>query len=227
MAIVKMKHLRLIAMMDDREELLKLLQSRGCVEIVAPELASESDAPEVLAPARSGELFAAQEEHSGAERALSVLKRYAPDKKGLLTPRPQVEQAELFDEGLAETARTAAAEINDLERQLAAIQSDEGKIAQQIAAQFSGKRVDMMVGIATPMAQACYNAAAGDMPTIFTAVTDPVAAGFADTNGVALGDVTGTSDALPIKAQLETIRQRGQLHFRHRRIQGARARVRL
>ena len=47
-------------------------------------------------------------------------------------------------------------------------QADMG-IAQQIAGQFAGKNVDMMVGIATPMAQACYNAAAGVMPTIFTA----------------------------------------------------------
>ena len=64
----------------------------------------------------------------------------------------------------------------------------------------------MMVGIATPMAQACFNAAAGTIPTIFTAVTDPVAAGFVSADGVAAGEITGTSDALPIKAQLETIR---------------------
>ena len=84
-------------------------------------------------------------------------------------------------------------------------QADMG-IAQQIAGQFAGKKVDLMVGIATPMAQACYNAASGRIPTIFTAVTDPVAAGFASADGKATGDVTGTSDALPIEAQLKTIR---------------------
>ena len=107
-----------------------------------------------------------------------------------------------FIQGLAEAGFV---EGENLKVDLQNAQADMG-IAQQIAAQFAGKRVDMMVGIATPMAQACYNAAAGDMPTIFTAVTDPVAAGFADANGIALGDVTGTSDALPIQAQLETIR---------------------
>ncbi len=84
-------------------------------------------------------------------------------------------------------------------------QADMG-IAQQIAAQFAGKSVDMMVGIATPMAQACHNAASGRIPTVFTAVTDPVIAGFAAADGKATGEVTGTSDALPIQAQLETIR---------------------
>ena len=36
MAIVKMKRLRLAAMTGDREELLRLLQSMGCVEISEP-----------------------------------------------------------------------------------------------------------------------------------------------------------------------------------------------
>lgn len=107
-----------------------------------------------------------------------------------------------FVMGLAEAGLV---EGENLKIDLQNAQADMG-IAQQIAAQFAGSKVDMMVGIATPMAQACYNAAGGAIPTIFTAVTDPVAAGFADADGKALGEVTGTSDALPIKAQLETIR---------------------
>lgn len=107
-----------------------------------------------------------------------------------------------FIEGLAEAGLV---EGENLKIDLQNAQADMG-IAQQIAAQFAGAKVDMMVGIATPMAQACYNAAAGAIPTIFTAVTDPVAAGLASADGTAAGEVTGTSDALPIKAQLETIR---------------------
>ena len=107
-----------------------------------------------------------------------------------------------FVEGLAEAG---IVEGENLKIDLQNAQADMG-IAQQIAAQFASAKVDMMVGIATPMAQACYNAAAGAIPTIFTAVTDPVAAGFVSADGVAAGEITGTSDALPIKAQLETIR---------------------
>ena len=107
-----------------------------------------------------------------------------------------------FIAGLAEAG---IVEGENLKVDLQNAQADMG-IAQQIAAQFAGRRVDMMVGIATPMAQACYNAASGAIPTIFTAVTDPVAAGFADESGRAMGDITGTSDALPIEAQLKTIR---------------------
>jgi len=107
-----------------------------------------------------------------------------------------------FIEGLAEAG---IVEGENLKVDFQNAQADMG-IAQQIAGQFAGSRLDMVVGIATPMAQACYNAASGSIPTIFTAVTDPVAAGFADASGAAAGEVTGTSDALPIKAQLETIR---------------------
>ncbi|MBR3795675.1 MAG: ABC transporter substrate-binding protein [Clostridia bacterium] len=107
-----------------------------------------------------------------------------------------------FIEGLAEAG---IVEGENLKIDFQNAQADMG-IAQQIAAQFAAGRVDMMVGIATPMAQACYNAASGSIPTIFTAVTDPIAAGFADASGKASGDVTGTSDALPIEAQLKTIR---------------------
>ena len=107
-----------------------------------------------------------------------------------------------FIQGLAEAGFV---EGENLKVDLQNAQADMG-IAQQIAAQFASNRVDMMVGIATPMAQACYNVASGSIPTIFTAVTDPVAAGFADASGKAAGEVTGTSDALPIKAQLATIR---------------------
>ena len=80
-----------------------------------------------------------------------------------------------FIEGLAEAGLVEGDNLTVIYQNA---QADMG-VAQQIAAQFSAKPVDLMVGIATPMAQACYNAA-GDIPTIFTAVSDPVSAGFAD-----------------------------------------------
>ena len=107
-----------------------------------------------------------------------------------------------FIEGLAEAGLVEGDNLTIIYQNA---QADMG-IAQQIAAQFAAKPVDLMVGIATPMAQACYNAAGDTIPTIYTAVSDPVSAGFADANGKAAGEVTGTSDALPVAAQLATIR---------------------
>lgn len=107
-----------------------------------------------------------------------------------------------FIEGLAEAGLVEGDNLTIIYQNA---QADMG-IAQQIAAQFAAKPVDLMVGIATPMAQACYNAAGDTIPTIYTAICDPVSAGFADANGKAAGEVTGTSDALPVAAQLATIR---------------------
>lgn len=80
-------------------------------------------------------------------------------------------------------------------------QFDTG-IANQIAGNFVGKGVDLIAGIATPMAQSSFNAAQGkDIPVVFTAVTDPDAA------MLTTGNVTGTSDKLPVEAQLTLIRE--------------------
>lgn len=80
-------------------------------------------------------------------------------------------------------------------------QFDTG-IANQIAGSFVGKGVDLIAGIATPMAQSAFNAAKGkDIPVVFTAVTDPDAAMLTS------GDITGTSDKLPVEAQLTLIRE--------------------
>ena len=74
-------------------------------------------------------------------------------------------------------------------------------IGNQISGNFVGKNVDMIVAIATPMAQSAFNAAESkDIPVVFTAVTDPEAA------MLTKGNVTGTSDKLPVEAQLKLIR---------------------
>ena len=74
-------------------------------------------------------------------------------------------------------------------------------IATQIAQNFSANNVDLMCAIATPSATAAYAAAEDkDIPVIFTAITDPVEAKLDS------GNITGTSDKLPVEAQLELIR---------------------
>ena len=73
--------------------------------------------------------------------------------------------------------------------------------SNQIAQNFVSKKVDMIAAIATPVAQSAFNAAKDtDIPVIFTAITDPRAAMLTE------GNVTGTSDKLPVEAQLKLIR---------------------
>ena len=78
----------------------------------------------------------------------------------------------------------------------------DDNIATQIGQTFSAEDADLMVAIATPSAVACYAAAEDkDIPVIFTAITDPVQAKLDS------GNITGTSDKLPVEAQLDLIRQ--------------------
>lgn len=75
-------------------------------------------------------------------------------------------------------------------------------IAQQIAQNFSAQNVALMCGIATNSATACYAAAEDkNIPVIFTAISDPVEAKLDS------GNITGTSDKLPIEQQLKLIRE--------------------
>lgn len=75
-------------------------------------------------------------------------------------------------------------------------------LSYQIAQGFVSKNVDLIAAIATPMAQSSFNAARNtDIPVVYTAVTDPEAALLTD------GNITGTSDRLPVEAQLKLMRE--------------------
>ena len=78
----------------------------------------------------------------------------------------------------------------------------DDNIAIQIAQNFSANNVDLMCGIATNSATACFAAAEDkDIPVIFNAITDPVQA------KLDKGNITGVSDKLPVEAQLDLIRR--------------------
>ncbi|WP_428656683.1 ABC transporter substrate-binding protein [Photobacterium satsumensis] len=70
-------------------------------------------------------------------------------------------------------------------------------IAVQIAKQFVGERPDVLVGIATPTAQALA-ASTRSIPVVFTAVTDPVGAKLVKDMEKPARNVTGLSDLSPV-----------------------------
>lgn len=76
----------------------------------------------------------------------------------------------------------------------------------QIVNQIIGEKPDLVLAIATPSAQATAQKIK-DRPVLFTAVTDPVAAGLVQSMDSPGGNVTGTTDMNPIKQQLALIRE--------------------
>ncbi len=69
-----------------------------------------------------------------------------------------------------------------------------------ICQQFVANKVDVIVAIATPAAQGAATAAENSgIPVVFSAVTDPVAAGLVDSIEAPGRNITGTSDAIPVE----------------------------
>ncbi|AEE15806.1 ABC transporter substrate-binding protein [Treponema brennaborense] len=74
--------------------------------------------------------------------------------------------------------------------------------AAQIAAKFKAEKVDVAVGIATPVAVALATAIK-DRPVVFGTITDPVGAGLVSTLAHGEGNVTGMSDAIPTREHIK------------------------
>jgi putative tryptophan/tyrosine transport system substrate-binding protein len=78
--------------------------------------------------------------------------------------------------------------------------------AQSIANKFVSDKVDLILAVATPTAQAAYNSTK-DIPILITAVTDPVQAGLVKSLDKPETNVTGTSDNVPIEKQFELLKK--------------------
>lgn len=79
-------------------------------------------------------------------------------------------------------------------------------IAVQIARQFVGEKPDVLVGIATPTAQALVSATRS-IPVVFTAVTDPVGAKLVGKMEQPGKNVTGLSDLSPVAQHVALIKE--------------------
>jgi putative ABC transport system substrate-binding protein len=79
------------------------------------------------------------------------------------------------------------------------------QLVANIASELASQDADVVVAIATPMAQAVAKAARS--PVVFAAVTDPVGAGLVKSLDQGEEKITGTSDAWPYEDQLKLIRQ--------------------
>ncbi|MDF2607579.1 MAG: putative extracellular substrate-binding protein [Bacillales bacterium] len=77
---------------------------------------------------------------------------------------------------------------------------------QTIAQKFVNDKVDMILAIATPPAQAAFNATK-DIPILITAVADPVKAGVAKSLESSETNVTGTTNSTPITNRLDLIKK--------------------
>lgn len=78
--------------------------------------------------------------------------------------------------------------------------------AHSIAQRFKGDKLDLILAIATPNAQAAANVIS-ETPVLFTAVTDPVEAGIVATVEEPGSNLTGTTDLNPVAEQIKLIKE--------------------
>lgn len=93
----------------------------------------------------------------------------------------------------------------NLKWQYQSAQGNNGTAAQ-IARKFVGDKPDAIVAIATPSAQAVV-AATKDVPVVYSAVTDPVAAQLVPSMDASGTNVTGVSDLLALDKQVDLIKK--------------------
>ena len=80
----------------------------------------------------------------------------------------------------------------------------EQATALTISQQFATAKLDAVLAVATPAAQAVVQNVT-DAPVLFTAVTDPVEAQLVDSMDAPGGNATGTSDETPLEEQFDLV----------------------
>lgn len=82
----------------------------------------------------------------------------------------------------------------------------DANVMEQIIADFIADNVDLMVGVATPVAMAMQaDTAENKIPVVFAAVSDPLATGVVESLEAPGANVTGTSDYLDTNAVMNLI----------------------
>lgn len=82
----------------------------------------------------------------------------------------------------------------------------DATVMNQIIANFIADKVDLMVGVATPVAMAMQAATEDNqIPVVFAAVSDPVSCGIVESLDAPGANITGTSDYLDTNAIMQLI----------------------
>ena len=121
-----MKKLQLIAVRSQQDEILRELMLLGCVEVTNPEELPDS-LPDSLRRAPCGKASAWRNDLLTLQNALRQLNVYAPWKKGLLTPLPEVAAETVLDESELENDLKIAERILSLDVRIRAIAGEESR----------------------------------------------------------------------------------------------------
>ena len=142
MAIVKMKKLRVVAMAEERDDLLRMLLRLGCVEISESADLLDDPAWSALLHQSASPLLDTRGAIADVNTALNAIRQYAAVKDGLFIQRRPIQESEFLDSGSVEQARETCAEINGLLAKLAELQSEKGRLTAKSASLLAWRELD-------------------------------------------------------------------------------------
>ncbi|MCD0504007.1 ABC transporter substrate-binding protein [Bordetella petrii] len=141
-----------------------------------------------------------------AALAIQAVPAMAQQKSVAVTAIVEHPALDAVRDGVQDALKQAGYESGkNLKWQYQSAQGNTGTAAQ-IARKFVGDRPDVIVAIATPSAQSVV-AATKDVPVVYSAVTDPVAAQLVPSMEPSGTNVTGVSDLLALDKQVELIKK--------------------
>ena len=129
-----MKKLRVVAMAEQRDELLRGLLHLGCVEISEPDGKLADPAWSALLKRGTSDLAKVRTELADANTALDAIKRYGQTKDGLFVQRFSVSEQEFLDPDSRARAKELSAGIGGALQEISRLQGEENRLLAREAA---------------------------------------------------------------------------------------------
>ena len=142
-----MKKLRVIAMADRREELLRELLRLGCLEISEPDEKLSDPAWSALMQRESSGLSATKVEIGDVNTALAAIKRYAQLKEGVFIKRHPISEKEFLGSGTVEQAQAVSREVGRQLQTLTRLQGEESRLLSRQAGLEPWRKMDLPLEI--------------------------------------------------------------------------------
>ena len=138
-----MKKLRVIAMADRREELLKGLLHLGCLEISEPDEKLSDPAWSALLQRETSGLSVTKAEIGDVNTALAAIKRYGQLKEGIFIKRHPISEQEFLGSGTVEQARQVSRQVGEQLQTLTRLQSEESRLLSRQAGLEPWRKLDV------------------------------------------------------------------------------------
>lgn len=145
MAIVKMKKLRLMAVKDQEEKLLRELLLLGCVEVRVPE-AAEAEGENAPQTTVSGDLSNLRAKRAEVVSGIDLLDKYVPPEGGLFKQKPEVNCESLLAEDKLGEALELVKKLDYFDDQIRRVNIEQGRLKSQIESLTPWAELDMPLG---------------------------------------------------------------------------------